>query len=498
MGGKKGTSKEKKKKPPKEKKEAEGVLPAVDKQFYELTINDLNNKLTRLRGHNNRIELQVEELESKLKEVQEDKADIVAYLNRELTSKVELLKELDEKLTELKNVREDENRISKKHFKELEAKSKATEEQLTSEIKLLTGKLNSLEEFRIQRDEILAKFEAQDALLKDQTKRHEEKLYEIEKANIIGKDHLKKEVEQRLLKLSNEFNQSRDIRVASHVQRLVRENICLDNEIERMFATHQRLEKENHQLKAAAKDILKQQQVDKAENARLIRTCQKQVQIIEALTTKLEQQLEGQEKLEKMARDYKKLRAQMDNNETAAQLKEQIAELEARVTKINRNRKNLRLAAIRNRKELDQILDELKLFKFTLSEIILMDQNDPQEVNRLKRESLLKELVEILATIENTPIMSTVENMLKINKIYNQGEIGFVPQYDVEEDEDMGNLADLAVIARRELMTGSAETDQGEGEESIQETVEDPIVDIESTDGGVDESDLERRNSEEN
>lgn len=490
MGGKKGAGKEKKKKPPKEKKETDGLLPAVDKQFYELTISDLNNKLTRLRGHNNRIELQVEELETKLKQVQEDKADIVEFLNRMLKEKVDVIQELDEKLTELNHVREDENRLAKKQFKELDSKAKATEEQLTSEIKLLTGKLNSLEEFRIQRDEILAKFEAQEALLKDQTKRHEEKLYEIEKGNIVGKDLLKKEVEQRILKLSNEFTQSRDIRVASHVQRLVRENICLDNEIERMFLTHQRLEQENSKLKTVAKETVKRQQVDRAENARLIRTGQKQVQIIEALTTKLEEQIEENRKLENISKQYRKLKS-MDTNETTQDLRQEVTELECRIDQINKNRKNLRMVAIKNRKDLDQILDELKVFKFTLSEIILMDSSG--EGGAMQRTSLLNDLVKILTNIENTPIMGSVENSLKINKIYNQGEIGFVPNYDIDEAE-IGDLADLATIARRELV-GSAESEVEE-EVSVAETIEDPIIDIQPLSDG--EADLQRGNSEEN
>lgn len=496
MGKKAG--KDKKKKPPKEKKETDG-LPAVDKQFYELTINDLNNKLTRLRGHNNRIELQVEELESKLKQVQEDKADIVAYLNRVLTEKVDIIKELEEKLTELNNVREEENRMAKKHYKELEGKSRATEEQLTSEIKLLTGKLNSLEEFRIQRDEILAKFEAQEAMLKDQTKKHEEKLYEIEKNNIIGKDLLKKEVEQRLLKLSNEFAKSRDIRVASHVQRLVRENICLDNEIERMFVTDQQLQKENAKLMAVAKDLKKQQQVDKVESSRLIRTCQKQIQIIEALTTKVEEQIEENQKLAHISKQYDRLKSQMDANETLKQKKLQINDLENMIKRINNNRKNLRLAAIKNRMDLEQILEELKIFKYTLNEIIVMDRGDSPEANKMQRENLLSDLLEVLATIENIPIMSSVENVLKINTIYNQGEIGFVPSYDVEQGLlPSGHNAGEELTSLLSHPGGDFIDEDGDGiadHDQSHEGTEDPIIDIEHADASSGQ--VNRPNSEE-
>lgn len=73
--------------PPKEKKgkkskkaEEEDLenseLNAVDKQFYELTIADINKKLTRLRAHNVKIEEKNEELEIRMKQMEEDRQDV--------------------------------------------------------------------------------------------------------------------------------------------------------------------------------------------------------------------------------------------------------------------------------------------------------------------------------------------------------------------------------------------------------------------------------------
>lgn len=75
--------------PPKEKKSkkskkqeeedlADSELTAVDKQFYELQIADLNKKLTRLRTHNVKIEEKNEELDSKMKQMEEDRQDVTA------------------------------------------------------------------------------------------------------------------------------------------------------------------------------------------------------------------------------------------------------------------------------------------------------------------------------------------------------------------------------------------------------------------------------------
>lgn len=74
--------------PPKEKKgkkskkaeeeDQEEELTEVDKQFYELTIADINKKLARLRAHNVKIEEKNEELEVRMKQMEEDRQDVTA------------------------------------------------------------------------------------------------------------------------------------------------------------------------------------------------------------------------------------------------------------------------------------------------------------------------------------------------------------------------------------------------------------------------------------
>lgn len=72
--------KEKKVKKPKkaEEEELDSELTAVDKQFYELSIADLNKKLTRLRTHNAKIEEKNEELDARMKQMEEDRQDVTA------------------------------------------------------------------------------------------------------------------------------------------------------------------------------------------------------------------------------------------------------------------------------------------------------------------------------------------------------------------------------------------------------------------------------------
>ncbi|XP_059609808.1 cilia- and flagella-associated protein 157 [Phlebotomus argentipes] len=414
MAGKK--KKEKKKKPPKEKKEGD-TLPSLDKQFYELTIQDLNNKLARLRTHNAKVEEQIEDLEAKMKQLQEDKSDITAYLNRTLLEKVDVIRELEEKLIELNNVREEEGREAQNRLKEWDSKYKAMYDQLTSEIKLLTGKLNSLEEFRIQRDEILAKFDAQEAQLRDQQRRHEDKLYEMERNNVIGKDRLKKEVESRLLQLSNEFTKSTHLRVAAHTQRLVRENIALTNELDKILVTHERLQEEKRKMLATLTELKSQARVNAVEKARLVRSTQEQIEVIDRMAGQYENLQRSHEVLMGKARTHDKAVGREKAIERElSEAHRRIEHLEHTLQIINSNREDLRAASVRFKTESQHVMSVLKALQSSVRKALL----DGQQRN------ILHEIMNILTGLNAISITDSAEAVSMVNSIYNHGDLGFL------------------------------------------------------------------------
>lgn len=122
-----------------------------------------------------------------------------------------------------------------------------------------------MDEFRAQRNDLMAKFEDQEKRMEDQEARHKKALYDAERKFIVGKDVLKKEMENRIIHLATEFQKNTDMRIAATTQRVIRDNIALNNEFDLIFETLQRCENENDEFKKNDKkltitlDILEEQ-----------------------------------------------------------------------------------------------------------------------------------------------------------------------------------------------------------------------------------------------
>ncbi|XP_055539213.1 cilia- and flagella-associated protein 157 [Wyeomyia smithii] len=468
----------KEKKPKKPKKAVPDIQPvdglsAVDRQFFEITINDLNQKLARLRTHNVKIEERNEELEAKLKQIEEDRADVTAFLDRTLQEKLAVIIELEDKLSELSKVRDQENEECQKQIVSLDAKYKAMHEQLTSEIQLLTGKLNSMEEFRQQRDELMAKFDAQDMELKEQNKRHKTTLYEMERKVILDKDRLRKDVENKLLQLSTEFTKSSEIRVAAHTQRLVRENIALNNEMDRMIFTQERLEKQYSEMKAQNAELRNQAEIDLIEKQRLMQTCQERLDLIKQLADQYEQQMNTNAQLHA----YKE-RANEFETETQStkkeynHLRQKVRLLEQYVHYINTDRQSLRNESIHHRQEFERISEILKTVRFTVRSAFKEDEEeDDLPYQEIKRKRLIADLLNTLTDLELKPRVDNISVTTLPpdgeEEGYEQGDLGVIPRETLEailQKTQTCNLPETPLLSSETVSCG----DEAESAASLQ------------------------------
>ncbi|KAL2712398.1 serine/threonine-protein kinase dst2 [Vespula squamosa] len=155
--------------------------------FYEQQILDNNRELARLRTTNEELEHEIKTIRQQFTKLEEDRSDIVAYLKRNLTEKIEETHDLNERISALEELRKKELASFKKKEAAMELEYRTMESNLSAEVKLAAGKLNALEDWRIARLDLMHKFEVQNQQLKEQEERHKNTLHAAEKALIVGK-----------------------------------------------------------------------------------------------------------------------------------------------------------------------------------------------------------------------------------------------------------------------------------------------------------------------
>lgn len=420
--GKKG--KEVEEKPP-------DALTEVDKTFYELQIADINRKLARLRNCNEELEAKNEQLITDFKKLDEDRADVITYLKKNLQVKTDETEELQERVLGLEQARGIETKDFQAKVGELQKDFNVMREQLTSEVKLLTGKLNSLEEFRALREQLMTKFEKLEKDYDDREKYYKNLLYEKEKSYVLSKDKLKKEMKSKLLQLSQDIHNAVEIRIAASTHRVMRENIAINKELKKMLVIQEKLTTQNSILTEKEKEArlalkLSNDQKDKAIEKTIV-----QFKIIEKLTSEHGMMKEKIATIKKQEYDFD-------------EQKNKIEVLSRELTNVDSKMKDLR--------------DNLKISLVEKDQLKIKAQKAQSETEKLKavivdagaairdavrlteegcldeaqedytRRILLYRLLELLTPLleEKASTISTLSSAATAN--YRRGDLGFVPK----------------------------------------------------------------------
>ncbi|XP_012155726.1 cilia- and flagella-associated protein 157 [Ceratitis capitata] len=445
MPPKKAKGKGKGKKGKKDEKKDPNKLSNVDRAFCELTIADLNQKLARLRSHLASLDDNNINLKEKLREIEEDHTDVAAHLERTLGERNETIYELEERLTEIIKIREAENVQSAERIKELESKYKSMHDQLTSEIKLLNGKLNSLDEFRVQRDLLLSKFDDQETELKEKERAHTEMIYAMEQKAVVEKDALKKEVETKLLQVSEDFTRSSEIRNAGYTRRLIRENIALQKEIDILVLSQIKMQQQFNEQVARHKEMTEQYASMDQLKKQLIRNSQNKIKIIEKLTDNYERLKEKYVEVAKYRKLYENaVERDICDSFNFKDMSKKMRHLEQRIEELKMDKSRLIAVHQEHETEIQRLRDIVAQIKATVRSAVDIDKPAHKDVDKdgvketpsqealrqLRRHDLLAELMDIVSThtdkLPPTPSVITISR--SIPSVYSLGKMGFMPR----------------------------------------------------------------------
>lgn len=358
--------------------------------------------------------------------------DVIVYLKRILQERTEEINELQTGITELQeSLNQDKEECTTK-TEQMENDYKQMHEQLTSEIKLLEGKLNALEEFRIQREDLMKKFEAQEEQMEEQEQKHKRAIYEIERKFIIAKDKLKKEMEARLLQLSTEFQDATEIRIAATTHRVIRENIAINNELDEMLNIHKRLYTENQDMKQRDKTLRQQAQLHCIEKNKALSKARVQSKVIDQLTDEYESMKSKLDNFKNIESDMHTAREDLYKAHLKIQsldnririLEQNLHAAKCTITSLETNSSYYKAEAIR----LEEVLLEAV---GTIRESTKMQKTQKitdKAALAAKKENLLNQLFKLMITAKDTKIKKpSLSSVSSVDSIYKKGDLGFVP-----------------------------------------------------------------------
>ncbi|XP_053953257.1 cilia- and flagella-associated protein 157 [Anastrepha ludens] len=434
------------KKGKKDEKKDPNKLSNVDRVFCELTIADLNQKLARLRTHLASLDDNNVNLKEKLREIEEDHTDVAAHLERVLGDRNETIHELEERLNEVIKIREVENTQSAEKIKELEAKYKSMHDQLTSEIKLLNGKLNSLDEFRVQRDILLAKFDDQETELKEKERSYVDMVYTMEQKAVVEKDALKKEVETKLLQVSEDFTRSSEIRNAGYTRRLIRENIALQKEIDILVLSQIKMQQQFNEQVIRHKEMTEQYASMDQLKKQLIRNSQNKIKIIEKLTDNYEKLKAKYIEVAKYRKLYETaVKRDICERFNFKDMSKKIRHLEQRIEELKMEKSRFIAIHQQHETEIQRLRDIIIQIKSTVQSAIeaihrpcakdgakdgVRESISQDAMRQLRRHDLLTELMDIVSShsdkLPSTPSVQSISR--STSSIYQPGKMGLLPR----------------------------------------------------------------------
>lgn len=238
------------KKPARKSRTTEIIGPQLDHSDYVTVIEDLTRQLCELRIQY--AKAQDDELEKRYYDRINDRADIVDYLQRIIPQQAQILVELNEQLVQTTSTFERESAETNRLIDEAEAKYAKAQQEFESDRKILEGDLNAYTPLRLEKDALLAKYDAQETETREQTRFHLEHIYNYEREQVIARDDLKQQIQQRCRLLEVDFHKTNDIRISALTQQLARENIALTNALDRSEFRQRRLQRRADALHAEA------------------------------------------------------------------------------------------------------------------------------------------------------------------------------------------------------------------------------------------------------
>ncbi|XP_076436256.1 cilia- and flagella-associated protein 157-like [Babylonia areolata] len=282
------------------------------REYFLVQIRDLENRLTRYQKKCDELEVANGQFNDKFTQMETDKREVVAFWKRQVESKTDEIADLNDRYIGLQQTRDNEREQYELQIQQQRNEYQEMKDQLTSENMILGGKLASLEEFKVQKEDLMAKFAMMEEDLKQKDQEHKENIYALEKKAVMDKDRLKKEMILRVNQVAAEFRKVSNKQMAETTKRTIRENVSINAQLAKMSDKTMELIQENDELKQKEKKQRQQIELLEANEKEFAKKNHSSQKIIRMLTEKCRNQEEIIADLELREQEHQELEAESE------------------------------------------------------------------------------------------------------------------------------------------------------------------------------------------
>ncbi|XP_025112375.1 cilia- and flagella-associated protein 157-like [Pomacea canaliculata] len=287
-------------------------LGETSKAFYLLQIRDLENRLARYQRKCDELEVGNGQFNEKFVQLETDKKEVVGFWKRQVETKTDEIADLNDRYIGLQQTRENEKEQFELQIQQQRNEYQEMKDTLTSENMILGGKLASLEEFKVQKDDLMAKFAMLEEELKKKQQDHEEDIYNLEKKAVIDKDRLKKEMILRVNQVAAEFRKVSNKQMAETTKRTIRENVSITTQLAKMSDKTMEILQENEELRNKEKQYKQQIELMEVNEKELAKKNHSSQKIIRMLTEKCRHQEEEIAAFEQKEQEHQQVLAEVN------------------------------------------------------------------------------------------------------------------------------------------------------------------------------------------
>ncbi|XP_048199370.1 cilia- and flagella-associated protein 157 [Perognathus longimembris pacificus] len=374
------------------------------REFYHAQIQDLEDRLARYQRKWDELTVQEKLFRQEFDQLANNKKEIVAFLKRTLNQRVDEITDLNEQLQSLQLAKEMEKDAFEAQLAQVRHEFQETKDQLTTENIILVGKLAALEEFRLQKEELMIKFETLEDQLQKQEAEYKEYIYNLEKQSVLDKDRLRKEIIQRVNLVAADFRKVATNQMWETTKRAILENSTVTMKLAKVSQQGVQLLQENEQLRDNQGQLCQQVELLESTQKVMARNSKGHQKIILMLAEKCREQQQGameaqQLRLLQNHLEQSFLQLQIDNQGLRNQIEEltqglehqhmEIEELKQELTDEQKVRANLELVLTQATSFLQDIMQMKAEEKDSDFNVIL----------QMQRKELLQQLLAQLSCV---------------------------------------------------------------------------------------------------